>query len=310
MTPIVPCEPAMLRRDAPYRHLTSTSADGTLLARASVWTAGYVTGAQDVGFIGHYAAMDDQAGRDLLHRACESLRQSGCRMAVGPIDGSTWRSYRFVTERGDEPPFFLEPHHPASWPATFARAGFETLSTYVSALATDLERLEPDTIHAEACLSRSAVRIRHLDMAFLDRELARIHTMCLESFRDNFLYAPLPLAEFRDLYLRLWPCTHPELILVAECEREPVGFVFALPDQTSAESRGATLIVKTLAVVPHMRGRGLGNVLVTEVQRRAAALGFSRAIHALMHEANPSTRISRRHARVFRRYALFARALR
>ena len=41
----------------------------------------------------------------------------------------------------------------------------------------------------------------------------------------------------------------------------------------------------------------------------ARQLGFTRAIHALFHEANRSGRISGHTARVIRRYTLFARSL-
>ena len=48
-------------------------------------------------------------------------------MAVGPMDGSTWRRYRFITERGAEPAFFLETYNPDVWPLNFtgAFAAFE-----------------------------------------------------------------------------------------------------------------------------------------------------------------------------------------
>jgi hypothetical protein len=48
---------------------------------------------------------------------------------------------------------------------------------------------------------------------------------------------------------------------------------------------------------------------VAEVQQRAAALGYTRAVHALMHEQNVSRNISRRYAETIRRYALFAKRL-
>jgi hypothetical protein len=41
----------------------------------------------------------------------------------------------------------------------------------------------------------------------------------------------------------------------------------------------------------------------------AHRLGYRRAIHALMHAANPSRRISGHTARTIRRYTLFARPL-
>ena len=60
---------------------------------------------------------------------------------------------------------------------------------------------------------------------------------------------------------------------------------------------------------PSVRGLGLGGALLDLAQREAHALGFTRAIHALFHEANVSGRISSRYARPIRQYALFHRSL-
>jgi hypothetical protein len=54
---------------------------------------------------------------------------------------------------------------------------------------------------------------------------------------------------------------------------------------------------------------GLGNVLVARCQQAARALGFRRAIHALMHESNNSRNLSAHYAKPFRRYTIFARDL-
>ena len=69
------------------------------------------------------------------------------------------------------------------------------------------------------------------------------------------------------------------------------------------------MIVKTLAVVPGRSYAGLGNLLASRCEHLAAGLGYTRAIHALMHEASPSRNISRRYAKTIRRYTLFARTL-
>ena len=50
------------------------------------------------------------------------------------------------------------------------------------------------------------------------------------------------------------------------------------------------VIVKTLAVHPDHGGAGLGGLLVARCQEAAAKLGYTRAVHALMHEANQSRR--------------------
>ena len=308
---VTACDADVLRWHSPDRHLTIVANDGSLLARASVWwRATPSAGGQPTGLIGHYAAGSARVGAEVLARACALLSSAGCTVAVGPIDGSTWRSYRFVTERGEEPPFLLEPDHPSEWPSHFTDAGFAPWETYVSAVTTDLEAVDAAAMRAGACLKAAGLSIRSLDRSAIDTEMRRVHALALESFRENILYTPIALEEFRHQQLRLLPVIRPELVLLAEQEGALAGFLLAVPDRpTREEGTTGTLVLKTVAVAPHMRDRGLGGVLVAEVQHRAAALGFQRTIHALMHERNPSTRISHHYARVFRRYALFAREL-
>ena len=69
------------------------------------------------------------------------------------------------------------------------------------------------------------------------------------------------------------------------------------------------MIVKTVAVLPGRLTAGLGALLAEETHHRAARLGMTRAVHALMHEHNASLVISRRQGTVMRRYTLFHRAL-
>ena len=103
---------------------------------------------------------------------------------------------------------------------------------------------------------------------------------------------------------------------MAEREGRPVGCLFALPDWAQAQ-RGQsidTIVIKTVAVLPLAvkHGRelaGLGNALVARCHADAATLGYSRAIHALMHDANNSRNLSGRYAQPMRRYVLLAKPL-
>ena len=160
-------------------------------------------------------------------------------------------------------------------------------------------------------LSGRGFSIRHLDLNRLDAELENLYEMSLASFAENFLYTPLARGEFLAQYKAVMPFVTPELVLIAEYEGCCAGFVFALPDVLERRhgERPKTFIVKTLAVHPDFTGRGLGNVLLWQVNRAAAALGYRAAIHALMHETNRSMRISAREGHIFRRYTLYARML-
>ena len=64
-----------------------------------------------------------------------------------------------------------------------------------------------------------------------------------------------------------------------------------------------------MAVAPGRQHAGLGSVLMDRAHQAARELGYRRVIHALMHEANASRRLSSRTASTIRRYALLARTL-
>ena len=286
--------------------------DGRLLARGSCWWRGTpVHEGMSSGVIGHYAAADAEAGRTLLERACELIAAAGAAVAIGPMDGNTWRRYRFIVERGDEPVFLLEPDNPDEWPAHWTNAGFSPLATYTSAVNDDLSVEDPRTDERLARLEGEGVRIRTIDAARIDLELPRIHALSLRAFANNLLYTPLGAPEFAAQYHAVLPLVRPELVLLAERGDDLIGFMFAIPDALQAR-RGQpvdTVILKTIAVDPSAAGSGLGSAMLDLAQRTARRLGFTRAIHALIHETNTSKRISDRYARTIRRYALYSRVL-
>ena len=286
--------------------------DGAVVGRCSCWwrhTAAY-RGASS-GAIGDYMATDSAAGAAVLTTACEVLARAGCTVAVGPMDGSTWHRYRLIVDRGSEPTFFLEPDAPDDWLGQWTGQGFSTIATYTSAMADRLE-VEPAAME-RACrrLAAAGISIRPFDVAHPDDELRRLFELSGVTFQRNFLYSPISYEEFQQLYVGLLPVVRPELMLMAERDGVLLGYVLALPDVLQARRTATidTVIVKTIAVHPSVAGAGLGGVLVALVHRRARELGFRRAIHALMHDANVSRGLSDRFARPFRRYALFAKPL-
>jgi len=285
---------------------------GKMQARCSLWwTHAPNLEGHRAGLIGHYAATSNESARVLLQKACEILARQGCTIAIGPMDGSTWQSYRLVTERNGVPRFFLEPDNPETWPAHFCKSGFTALATYSSALNDDLSLSDPRADKARKRLESAGIKIRKLRTEDFTGELSRIYSVAEISFRKNFLYSPISEAAFLSHYEPVKSFIRPELCLIAECDNRPVGFIFALPDILQAARGKAidTIIIKTVAVLPERAGAGLGAVLVDRCQQIARNLGYRRAIHALMHDANNSLNISGRYARVIRRYSLFAREL-
>jgi L-amino acid N-acyltransferase YncA len=281
-------------------------------AEASLWwTHVPELPGERLGVIGGFSASSGGAAGRILELAVAELRQCGCTLAVGPMDGNTWRRYRLVTDVGTEPPFFLEPANPAEWPAWWRLAGFGPLAEYYSSATDDLARRDPRLDAAAARMASAGVTIREIDPAHFEEDLARIYEVSVVAFQDNYLYTPLPREAFLAQYRAIQARVKPELVLLAEQERGPVGYVFATPDYAQAQ-RGepiTTVIVKTLAVLPARANAGLGALLLGRVHEAAQSLGFTRAVHALMHETNKSRNLSARYAGTIRRYTLFSKRL-
>jgi GNAT superfamily N-acetyltransferase len=296
---------------APDASLIVPDGDG-VRARCSVWwQAVPPLGAERLGVIGHYGAATVDDGRAILDAAANELARRGCTIAVGPMDGNTWRRYRLVVDRGTEPPFFLEPGNPDDWPSHYEAAGFTPSAHYFSALNTNLGVQDERMGEVAMRLKNVGVTLRTIDLSRFEQELARIYEVAEISFSNAFLYTPLPESAFSAQYQRIRQYVQPELVLLAEHEDRLVGFAFNIPDVLEL-GRGApprTAIIKTLAVLPGPTYTGLGSLLTDRSHATAAALGYQRVIHALMHESNRSLRISAHTGQPMRRYALFQRSL-
>jgi hypothetical protein len=183
---VTPLAPENLLHEAPDAHWVLLRGETSVAARCSLWwkkTSPYP--GHSLGLIGHYAASDENSGRQILCHACQQLAARGCTMAVGPMDGNTWRRYRFITERGAEPAFFLEPDNLDDWPLHFTAQGFVALATYTSALDSNLSSESSGTRSQLSAIGervfRMGITIRQASADHMDAELHRMLAVSLRS---------------------------------------------------------------------------------------------------------------------------------
>ncbi len=264
-----------------------------------------------LGLIGHFFAQNASSADCLLRAALKRLRRERCTLAVGPMNGSTWRDYRWVTRAGRYPRFLLEPENPPAYPQYLLRHGFQPIAHYFSALTDGLRTFDALTDRVRSRLDRKGVQLRSICKSTFREDVLSILEVARAAFRQNLLYADPGEEEFLSLCRRFQQVAPFDYVLMAFERDRPVGFVLAVPDQQQRLRQPSvdTLIVKTLAVVPERRYAGLGHLLLTQVEHAAANAGFRRAIYALVREMPHLQRISNRSAQPIRRYAIYAREL-
>lgn len=251
--------------------------------------------------VGGFRCDSAEAGTALLGRIAETLRTEGFAAMIGPMDGDTWHRYRVVSESDGSPPFVMEPVSGAHDLAAFTDAGFAPISSYVST-RTSLEA----AIAPGDPVALDGVAVTHWDGHDADGMIGRLFDLSAVSFSRNAFFKPITKTDFLKLYEPVLPAIEPRFVLFAhDTAGNLVGFLFGLPNRAEG-ARPHSAILKTYA----SGRRGVGRLLADRFHRTARELGFSDAIHALMHVDNVSLERSGRHAaQVFRRYALMGRLL-
>lgn len=250
--------------------------------------------------LGKFSCKNSDAGAAILAQACDYIREQGISRVIGPMDGDTWHSYRFVTQTDGRPAFLLEPQNAAGAVAVFDAAGFAQISGYFSA-SVPLAQTAGVTPQTSADLT-----IEHWDGNAPETLFAQVYGLSMAAFAKNAFYKPISLETFLQMYMPVVPVMKKELIFFA---RDPAGqlagFLFGIPNYNEGPDP-KSVILKTYASLQ----KGAGQRLAHAFHSAACDLGYETAIHALIHDDNLSAlRSAAEGAEIFRRYGLFGKRL-
>jgi len=230
----------------------------------------------------------------------------GCHAAQGPMDGSTWMSYRANLGPQDRPPFLAEPTaDPTPWTAS----GYTIIAKYASALADNLEQAESAEKRSCRLVTAGWDLVNLTDMGGFQAVLPLFWRLSNASFAHAFAFSPIQYAQFQALYAPLESIIDPHMVTVAKSpDGEPAGFCFTIPDLLNPDRK--EFIVKTICVDPKYRKEGIGSWMVGAAHSVAHARGWTAGgIHALMWSGSHSRSISQHSGVLLREYALFHKTL-
>lgn len=262
-----------------------------LLARSAV----YINNAHEVdgklhGCIGNiYSIEDYEVFRALMDAAELVLNNVGISQVIGPMDGSTWNSYRYPVA-GNGSPFLLEPQTLEYLPGFFDKYGYKVLAEYYSSetelLVDNWEKVGPlyDKMNEEG------VQFVPFNKENAEAEFHGLSDLINTSFGGNFLYDPISAERFVEKMMPSLPLIDERYTILAKDGEKTVGFIFSYKDLLYQE--GSRLIVKTLARHPDRKYRGMGSILSSLVMKHAIEDNYKAVVHALMISENKSIGVS------------------
>lgn len=272
---------------------------------------------------------DDEVARSLVQRVIEWAKEHDLNALYGPFNLDYEDSYGVLLEGRDRPPALLCGHTPPYYQHFMERFGFQPARADNIAFAIDpnapglprLSRL------AEKLRARGRISVRGARLAEFQEEVDRVHYLLnvgLAHLSDHIGWlresVEATLSQFRAI-------ADPELVLFAEVEGKPVGWLAGVPNLNEIfihvnglrspwdyvklwwlmRSQPECLCLKSVVVLPEYWNRGVAVILFDEMTRRALAKGYQWADLSITSADNPSTPILAEHlgATIYKRYRVY-----
>jgi len=266
---------------------------------------------QRIAFFSHFECEDDPAAGTALFDAVRAWAKARNLEAIrGPLAPGLHGPCGILLEGHELPPPILTPWNPPYYRRLLEAAGLQKTKdslayrfTRESAANANLMRL--DRLRGAAARRLSGLRLRALDAAGFTRDAAAIWALFEETRRDNRGTVPMSEAEIRHAIATFRNIADPRLVIMAEADCGPVGYVAALPDSGPAlrrirgrlwpfgwltlaleQRRAAGMRVFGLGVLPRFRGSGVTAALLAEILRRGLDAGYSWAEASWIVEDN------------------------
>jgi hypothetical protein len=259
--------------------------------------------------LGNFESINDVACVDELFRVVTvDAKTKGFEYILGPMNGSTWESYRLGIP-SNTPNFFLEPYTQSYYADLFTGSGFETIARYVSNMDKEQDLNDERIKEAESRFIQQGITFRNIDLQQYEAELSSLHGFCMESFKHNFLFTAISKDAFIEKYMKVKPYIDPQDVIIAENPaKEIVGFIFCLENFHDTVKKG--MIIKTIAKHNSICYGGMGNVLASRFKRKALENGYQYIIHAFMIESNASNCLSQHFSgELLRAYFLYGKEI-
>lgn len=243
----------------------------------------------------------------LLTKLKAEAKAFGAEYLIGPMNGSTWDSYRFSIDN-NEPQFFMEPYYHLYYNEQLSKNGFSEIANYVSQIDKELKFNDPHLLSWQKIIAENHITIRNINLDEYKKELDALYPFICDTFKNNFLYTEISKQAFLDKYLVLKQIIDKNFVWIAEDDKKKiVGVFFAIPDFYSMQ-KGA--IIKTLARLPERKYAGVLHVIANYFIKYLSLNGYTYIIHAFMHVNNTSKNLSRHFSGVnYKNYNLYGISL-
>uniref|UniRef100_B0T2I5 dATP pyrophosphohydrolase n=1 Tax=Caulobacter sp. (strain K31) TaxID=366602 RepID=B0T2I5_CAUSK len=190
---------------------------------------------QKTGNFGMIVAEDDPAIFSVLFRTAEDwLKARGCTTALGPFNLSINEEVGLLVDGFDTKPMVMMGHDPRYTGARVEEQGYAKAKDVYAYVCDPTAALPAVVVRRVKRGLPEGVTLRQLDMSRYDEEVKSLTEILNDAWAGNWGFVPTTEAETAQLGKSLKDVLDKRLILFAEIDGEPAGFIVLLPNVNEA----------------------------------------------------------------------------
>jgi GNAT superfamily N-acetyltransferase len=183
------------------------------------------------GFWGFLEAEDGDTVAALIAAAENWLLTNGMVRALGPVSFAMWDEPGLLVAGHDQAPTVMMGHNSPlyeQWVEAAGYRGVQDLHNYALRIDQDF----PELTNRIVAMGEKAgkIRIRPVNKQRFDEEAALILGILNDAWSDNWGFVPFTDAEVAYAGKKLKPIVFEDLVMIAEIDGRPVGFMMTIPD--------------------------------------------------------------------------------
>jgi GNAT superfamily N-acetyltransferase len=263
-------------------------------------------------------------------------RARGMRSFYGPFNLDREDSRGILLEGRDRPPAIYCAHHPPYYREFFERCGFEKWGEDNLAYAVDIDLNQPQArrlmrLADKVRAKNPHFKIRAANARDKDGEIDRVVYLQNRGLEHMPGFVPYTRTDIESMILPLLDMVDLELVLFAEVDGRPAGFLPGVPNFNEItihlnglrypwdylralvhqNRKPKCLSIKSVVMIPEYWDTGLAVMMFAEMAKRAAARGYRWADLSLTGEDNTDTWPLAHHigAKIYKRYRFYGKNL-
>jgi len=184
-----------------------------------------------VGFFGFFESAKGYAvSSSLLDTVSQELRKEGMDTIRGPMNFSTNEECGFLIEGFNQTPLLMTPYNPPYYGEFMEGYGMEKAKDLYAYICDIPEELPEKILRVAEIAEKRGIRVRPINKQKFESEMKIFMEVYNSAWSKNWGFIPLTEEETNYIAKKLKSIVLPALTLIAEKDKEPVGFMGMLPD--------------------------------------------------------------------------------